>query len=42
MRKVQFSTTVDIPLGELWDFVKDLNNWAPMVKGYQGHEFLNE
>lgn len=36
--------TVDVPLNinKIWDFVHDMNNWAPLVPGYITHEIINE
>jgi len=42
MPKVDYTTTIDVPLAEVWDFVRDMNNWAPFVKGYLSHEVLND
>jgi len=42
MEKVDYNTTVDIPLAVMWDFIKDFSNWAPMVKGYQTHDMVDE
>jgi len=42
MEKVDYNTTVDIPLDVMWDFIKDFGNWAPMVKGYQTHDMVDE
>lgn len=42
MEKVDYNTTVDIPLDVMWDFVKEINNWAPLVKGYQSHEEIDD
>lgn len=33
---------LDIPIHRAWLFVKDMNNWAPLVPGYHGHEQLND
>ncbi|GAB3794496.1 CoxG family protein [Virgibacillus kimchii] len=33
---------LNIPVHHAWDFVKDMNNWAPLVPGYAGHQQLNE
>lgn len=33
---------VDASVGEVWNFVKDLNNWAPLMPGYTSHEVINE
>jgi hypothetical protein len=26
----------------VWDFVKDMNHWAPMLTGYQKHEIISD
>lgn len=33
---------VDIPIEVIWDFIRDANNWAPLVSGYIHHEQLND
>lgn len=42
MEKVDYTTKVEIPLDVMWDFIKDFSNWAPMVKGYQSHEMIDD
>lgn len=42
MEKVDYNTTVGIPLDVMWDFVKEYSNWAPLVKGYQSHEEIDD
>lgn len=42
MQTVDYTTTVDIPIEVMWDFIKDFSNWAPMVKGYQIHDMVND
>jgi carbon monoxide dehydrogenase subunit G len=42
MQKVDYTKTVEIPLAVMWDFIKDYGNWAPMLKGYQSHEMIND
>ena len=36
--------SVNIPLNinTIWEFVHDMNNWAPLVPGYIEHEILSE
>ena len=36
--------TVNLPLSNqvTWDFLKDYNNWAPLMPGYIAHEVQNE
>ncbi|GGH80646.1 carbon monoxide dehydrogenase subunit G [Pullulanibacillus pueri] len=33
---------VDIPIHQVWDFVSDINKWAPLVPGYIEHQMLND
>jgi hypothetical protein len=42
MPEVEYATTMTLPPERIWDFVKDMNNWAPMLTGYQKHEILDE
>lgn len=42
MPTVNYTTVIDIPRDEVWDFLRDMNNWAPLVKGYQSHEQIDE
>ena len=42
MPEVEYVTTVNLPPEAIWEFVKDMNNWAPFLTGYQKHEILNE
>ncbi len=32
---------LELPIGVIWNFVKDMDNWAPLVPGYLTHEKLN-
>ena len=33
---------VGVPINEVWDFVKDMDNWAPLIPGYIQHrKFTN-
>ncbi|WP_042352042.1 CoxG family protein [Bacillus massiliigorillae] len=33
---------LDLSIEQIWDFVKDMNKWAPLVPGYITHEILTE
>lgn len=33
---------LDIPIEVIWDFIRDENNWAPLVPGYIQHQKLND
>ncbi|WP_407270469.1 CoxG family protein [Radiobacillus sp. PE A8.2] len=34
--------SVNSPINTIWDFVSDMNNWAPLVPGYVEHNKRNE
>src|ERR1700685_2697006 len=42
MPEVEYTTQVALPREAVWEFVKDMNNWAPYLTGYQTHEVLSE
>jgi len=42
MPEVEYSTTMALEPELIWDFVKDMNNWAPMLTGYQEHEIIDD
>ena len=42
MPEVEYTTTMHLEHEVIWDFVKDMNNWAPFLTGYQKHEVVNE
>jgi carbon monoxide dehydrogenase subunit G len=42
MPECRYTTTMPLPREDVWEFVKDMNNWAPFVTGYQKHEALSE
>lgn len=33
---------LDIPIEIIWDFIRDADNWAPLVPGYIFHEQIND
>ncbi|MCG3088976.1 CoxG family protein [Sporosarcina cyprini] len=33
---------LQVPIENIWNFVSDMNNWAPLVPGYIEHEILSE
>src|SRR5262245_19889731 len=41
MPEVQHATTIALAPERIWDFVKDMGNWAPFNTGYQKHEQLD-
>ncbi len=42
MPQVEYSTSMNIAPEKIWEFVKDMNNWAPFLTGYQKHVIENE
>jgi carbon monoxide dehydrogenase subunit G len=42
MPEVEYTTRIALPCEAIWEFVKDMNNWAPYLTGYQKHEIVNE
>lgn len=36
------SVELDVAIEKIWEFVSDMNKWAPLVPGYIEHEILNE
>ena len=42
MPEVEYTTVVNLPPEKVWDFVKDMNNWAPFLTGYQKHQILSD
>jgi carbon monoxide dehydrogenase subunit G len=42
MPEVEYTTTMALARELVWEFVKDMNHWAPMLTGYQTHEILDE
>ncbi|MCG3088437.1 CoxG family protein [Sporosarcina cyprini] len=33
---------LDVPIEKVWNFVSDMNRWAPLVPGYMEHEILSD
>lgn len=42
MPEISYTTTMKAPRSEVWEFVQDMNNWAPFTRGYQTHEVIND
>ena len=42
MAATEYATTTKLPITDIWDFVQDMDNWAPFLTGYQKHEKLSE
>jgi carbon monoxide dehydrogenase subunit G len=42
MPDCEYATQIPLPGPVVWDFIKDMNNWAPMLTGYQKHEIIDD
>src|SRR3990172_1349681 len=42
MPEITYKTTMAAPRATGWEFVRDINNWAPLTRGYQAHEIVND
>src|SRR5687768_11175427 len=42
MPQAEHKKIIQAPLPEVWEFVRDMDNWAPLVTGYERHEKLSE
>ena len=42
MPEVEYVTTMRLAPDKVWEFVRDMNNWAPFLTGYQKHEIESE
>ena len=42
MPEVEYTTTLSLSREAVWTFVKDMNNWAPFLTGYQSHQIIDE
>jgi len=36
------SINVPLNIDQIWDFVQDMNNWAPLVPGYIEHKIISK
>jgi carbon monoxide dehydrogenase subunit G len=37
MAEAEYTTTARLPVETIWEFVREMDHWAPMVTGYQSH-----
>lgn len=42
MPETEYSTTAPLPAAAIWPFVREMDNWAPFVAGYQSHRKESE
>lgn len=38
MAETEYTTTARLPVETIWNFVQEMDNWAPYLTGYQSHE----
>jgi carbon monoxide dehydrogenase subunit G len=36
--EAEYSTTARLPIPAIWGYVREMDNWAPFLRGYQSHE----
>jgi carbon monoxide dehydrogenase subunit G len=36
--EAEYSTTARLPVPVIWSYVREMDNWAPFLRGYQSHE----
>jgi carbon monoxide dehydrogenase subunit G len=36
--EAEYSTTARLPLPVIWDYVREMDNWASFLRGYQSHQ----
>lgn len=42
MAKFMYTTEVGAPIQTVWDFVRNMDHWAPLVPGYIKHTIMSE
>ena len=42
MPEAEYSTTARLPVQTIWDYVREMDNWAPFLRGYQSHVKQND
>lgn len=42
MPEAEYSTTARLPVQVIWDYVREMDNWAPFLRGYQSHQKFND
>ncbi|MDJ0785302.1 MAG: SRPBCC family protein [Myxococcota bacterium] len=42
MPEVEYTTTAKLPVETIWEFVREMDNWATFVAGYESHEKASE
>ncbi len=42
MAEVEYTASAKLPIETIWDFVREIDNWAAFVTGYQSHQKRSE
>ena len=42
MPDISYDELIEVPIEEVWEFAKDIKNWAPFLKYYESLEELND
>ncbi len=42
MAEAEYTTSARLPIDEIWEFVREMDNWAHFLTGYQAHEKQSE
>ena len=42
MAEAEVTKSVAAPIEAVWRFTSDMNNWAPLVTGYQSHQQISD
>ncbi len=42
MAEVEYTASAKLPIQAIWDFVREIDNWAAFVTGYQSHQKRSE
>jgi len=40
--EAEHSTTARLPVPVIWEYVREMDNWAPFLRGYQSHQKQND
>jgi uncharacterized membrane protein len=38
----KYQVEIQLPIDDIWEFIRDIDNWAPLVPGYVGHTKIND
>ncbi|RLL46776.1 SRPBCC family protein [Oceanobacillus piezotolerans] len=41
MAKGMHVVEIELPINQIWRFVSEMDNWAPLIPGYESHQKIN-